>query len=71
MLYTEDAREVVLLTRPFVLLRFRKPEYEIEADRGSVTWPIEKGLLVAPPGARAGTCVWPSSARRTTAARTR
>ena len=50
MLYTDDSREVVLLTRPFVLLRFRKPEYEIEADGGTVTWPIDKGLLVAPSG---------------------
>ena len=48
--YTDDAREVVLITRPFVLLRFRKPEYTIEADGGTVSWPIEKGLLVAPSG---------------------
>jgi hypothetical protein len=47
VLYTKDSREVVLLTRPFVLLRFRAPEYEIESDRGTVTWPIERGLLVA------------------------
>jgi hypothetical protein len=47
VLYTENSREVVLLTRPFVLLRFRAPEYEIESDRGTVTWPIERGLLVA------------------------
>jgi hypothetical protein len=45
--YTPDSREVVLLRRPFVLLRFRAPEYEIEADGGTVTWPIERGLLVA------------------------
>jgi hypothetical protein len=50
VVYTEDAREVVLLRRPFVLLRFRKPEYEIEPNRGVVSWPIEKGLLVAPSG---------------------
>ena len=50
VLYTEDAREVVVVRRPFVLLRFRKPEYEIEPDGGTVTWPIEKGLLVAPSG---------------------
>ena len=46
VLYTEDSREIVFLTRPFVLLRFHKPEYEIEADCGTVTWPIEQGLLV-------------------------
>jgi len=46
VLYTEDAREIAVFTRPFVLLRFHKPEYEIEAECGTVTWPIEKGLLV-------------------------
>ena len=50
VLYTDDAREVVVFRRPFVLLRFRKPEYEIQPDGGVVTWPIEKGLLVAPSG---------------------
>jgi hypothetical protein len=50
VLYTEDSREVVLLARPFVLLRFNAPEYELEADGGSVTWPIDRGLLVAPNG---------------------
>jgi hypothetical protein len=50
VLYTDDAREVVLLTRPFVLLRFHKPEYELESDSGIVTWRIEKGVLVAPSG---------------------
>jgi hypothetical protein len=54
VLYTEDAREVVLLTRPFVLLRFHAPEYETGADRGSVTWRIDKGLLVAPAGRSRG-----------------
>src|ERR687893_1121680 len=48
--YRPDAREIVLLTRPFVLLTFKVPEYETEATRGSVTWRIEKGLLVAPHG---------------------
>jgi hypothetical protein len=48
--YTDDSREVVLLGRPFVLLRFRAPQYEIEADGGTVTWPIDRGLLVAPKG---------------------
>jgi hypothetical protein len=50
VLYTEDSREIVVLTRPIVLLRFHKPEYEYESDRGSVTWRIERGLLVAPAG---------------------
>jgi hypothetical protein len=50
VLYTEESREVVFLTRPFVLLRFHKPEYEIEPDSGTVTWRIERGVLVAPAG---------------------
>jgi len=47
VLYTPSSREVVFLTRPFVLLRFRPPEYEFDSDSGTVTWPIERGLLVA------------------------
>jgi hypothetical protein len=50
VLYTSQSREVVLLARPLVLLRFSAPEYDIRADFGSVTWRIERGLLVAPPG---------------------
>jgi hypothetical protein len=50
VLYRDDAREVVVLTRPFVLLRFHRPEYHTAADRGTVTWPIADGLLVAPSG---------------------
>lgn len=50
VLYTETSREVVLLTRPFVLLRFKTPEYDFEPDRGTVTWPIDRGLLVASEG---------------------
>ena len=44
----------MLLTRPFVLLRFHAPEYEVEGDRGSVTWRIDRGLLVAPAGRSRG-----------------
>jgi hypothetical protein len=50
VLYTETSREIVVITRPFVLLSFFAPDYEIEPDRGSVTWRINRGLLVAPPG---------------------
>jgi hypothetical protein len=50
VIYTPDSREVVLLTRPFVLLRFQRPEYEVQGDCGSVTWRIDKGVLVAPQG---------------------
>jgi hypothetical protein len=48
--YGPDSREVVLITRPFVLLRFFAPEYETNSDGGTVTWRINKGLLVAPQG---------------------
>jgi hypothetical protein len=47
VLYSEDSREVVFLRRPFVLLRFHKPEYEFHRDGGTVTWPINRGVLVA------------------------
>jgi hypothetical protein len=50
VLYSDDSREVVLLTRPFVLLRFQKPEYQIDSDGGTVTWPIDRGVLVAKRG---------------------
>ncbi len=48
--YTETERAVVLLTRPFVLLRFYAPEYEFGSDRGIVRWRIQDGILVAKPG---------------------
>ena len=48
--YTDTERLVVLLFRPFVLLRFRAPEYELSSDRGIVRWRIEDGLLVSPRG---------------------
>jgi hypothetical protein len=48
--YTETDRNVVLLARPFVLLRFLAPEYETTADRGIVRWRIKDGLLVSPRG---------------------
>jgi len=54
VLYSEDAREVVVLTRPFVLLRFHAPEYEAEGDHGAVTWRIDRGILVAPAGRSRG-----------------
>jgi hypothetical protein len=48
--YTETERFVVLLFRPLVLLAFRAPEYELQADHGLVRWRIERGLLVARAG---------------------
>jgi hypothetical protein len=48
--YSESERAVVFLARPFVLLRFRAPDYEMSADRGVVRWTIRAGVLVARPG---------------------
>lgn len=48
--YARDARKVVLLSRRLVLLRFRPPVYETGSGFGQVTWPIERGLLVAVKG---------------------
>ena len=50
VLYGEDSREVVFLRRPFVLLRFHQPQYHINPDGGTVTWPINRGVLVASRG---------------------
>ena len=50
VVYAPDARSVVFLHRRLVLLRFRRPEYETGPGFGQVTWPIERGLLVAMPG---------------------
>ena len=44
--YSEEERAVVLITRPFVLLRFRPPTYDLSSDRGVVQWQIRDGLLV-------------------------
>jgi hypothetical protein len=48
--YGSNSREIVLVTKPFVLLRFFAPEYETTTDGGTVTWRINKGFLVAPQG---------------------
>jgi len=45
--YTATERRVVLLRRPFVLLRFAAPEYDISDGRGIVRWRIRDGVLVA------------------------
>jgi hypothetical protein len=45
--YTEHERSVVLIGRPFVLLRFHAPEYDVWSHRGIVRWRIQDGLLVA------------------------
>ncbi|HLI61099.1 MAG TPA: hypothetical protein VKV21_15660 [Solirubrobacteraceae bacterium] len=54
VVYGEDSRSVVLLARPLTLLRFGAPRYELEHDRGTVTWQIRDGLLVARGGRGSG-----------------
>ncbi len=46
VIYSADSRSVVLLTRPFTLLRFETPEYTVEDGHGAVRWLIRDGLLV-------------------------
>jgi len=48
--YTEAERFVCILFRPFVLLSFKAPEYEMDDQRGVVRWRIEKGVLVSRAG---------------------
>lgn len=50
VVYEPNARLVVLVARPLVLLRFRRPEYVTPPGMGQVTWPIERGILVAGEG---------------------
>lgn len=50
VVYTNTSREVVLVRRPLVLLRFFAPDYDVSASGGTVTWRINRGLLVAPRG---------------------
>ena len=45
--YSDHDRAVVLLCRPFVLIGFDPPEYELAEDRGSVRWRIRHGALVS------------------------
>ena len=54
VLYTPTSREIAVIGRPFVLLRFLAPEYDVHAGGGTVTWPIDHGLLVATRGRRRG-----------------
>jgi hypothetical protein len=48
--YTETGRYVVAITKPFTLLSFHAPEYEMNDEVGIVRWRIRKGLLVAQAG---------------------
>ncbi|HEX4805961.1 MAG TPA: hypothetical protein VFU94_08675 [Conexibacter sp.] len=44
--YGAGQRTVVFLRQPLRLLRFKAPEYAMDAGRGTVRWRIEDGLLV-------------------------
>jgi hypothetical protein len=50
VVYSPSERAVVFVSRPFVLLRFRAPEYDMDATRGMVRWRIRDGILVASEG---------------------
>jgi hypothetical protein len=54
VVYGENERSVVLVARPFTLLRFDAPQYVLEPDHGSVRWRIRDGLLVARAGRGCG-----------------
>jgi len=54
VIYGEDERSVVFLWRPFTLLRFDAPAYDLAPDHGSVRWRIRDGLLVARAGRGCG-----------------
>jgi hypothetical protein len=54
VVYGDDERRVVLVARPFTLLRFEAPEYLVESDHGKVSWRIRDGLLVARAGRGCG-----------------
>ena len=50
VVYAPDSRTVVLLSPRLPLLRFAAPEYVRGGSAASVTWRIDRGLLVAPEG---------------------
>lgn len=52
VVYEPTSTTVVLVSKRLPLLRFHAPEYETEDDGsgGCVTWPIDRGLLVASEG---------------------
>ena len=52
--YSEHERSIVLLVRPFKLLTFHAPEYEMDRVHGLVRWRIARGVLVAKRGREGG-----------------
>ena len=49
IIYTQESRTVTALGR-IPLLRFGVPQYETAEGRGRVTWPVDRGVLVARDG---------------------
>lgn len=54
VLYSDEGRSVVLLSRRLTLLRFATPTYAFESDRGRLSWAIRDGLLVSRSGHSSG-----------------
>jgi hypothetical protein len=54
VVYAPESRTVVLLTRHLPLLSFHAPEYDTDSESGTVTWRINRGLLVAQEGREQG-----------------
>lgn len=50
VLYDDSERSVVLLARPFKLLTFDAPEYQLDSEHGLVRWRIKRGVLLARSG---------------------
>ncbi len=50
VVYGDDSRTVVLLSRRLPLLRFHAPKYEGDSEGACVTWKIARGILVAKDG---------------------
>jgi hypothetical protein len=54
VVHAPDSRTIVLVHPRLALLRFHAPEYETGTEAGSVTWRIERGLLVSRRGRGSG-----------------
>jgi hypothetical protein len=54
VVYGDDERRILLLARPFTLLRFEAPEYTLESNQGTIKWRIRDGLLVSRGGRGCG-----------------
>jgi len=54
VVYVSGGRQIVVLTRPFVLISFDEPEYQLDAEHGRVRWSIKRGVLVSRLGRKQG-----------------